>query len=438
MCAGLCIDTSASDVNNCGACGKVCPMDATCAGGRCSNEPGDVAAGGTASYAVLLDGSVYSWGGNAYGQLAEDPSVFSSQCANGIVCRYQPALVQMFAKATRVAAGFDHACVIDDSKVWCWGTNDEGQLGHDPATDTNCVGGDAGPTVKCKFTPTEVVLPSGKPIDVKAGKGFSCVRTDAKDVYCWGTNAHGVTGRAPGGFSATPNKLGFPASDVEEIAVASPFAPTHGCARRTNGEVWCWGDNGSGQLGQATPAFSATPLRAQSVQQAQQLAVGENTSCTFRAADTTALCWGSHARGGLGTAKPIDTMAHPVPEAVKMRWGVTTHVFGGAGTFWAFDSLGQAYAWGVNAYGTFGDETITGGACGNDVCDPNTRAVFKLTGYRAVSVSDHALGISKGGRVFTWGKNNLGQLGKVPGGLDQNCTSNELCNPVPTIVLGLP
>jgi len=438
MCKGACIDLQGSDVNNCGACGKVCAMGATCTAGRCSNEPGDVAAGGTASYVVILDGSLYAWGGNAAGQLAEDPNnAFISQCAN-VVCRYQPVPIQMFTKATRVAAGWDHACAIDDGKVWCWGSNDEGQLGHDPTGDPTCGGGDAGPGVKCKPTPTEVTLPAGKAVDVAAGKGFTCVRNDAKDVYCWGTKTNGVTGRAGSGFDATPNKLTFPASDVEEIAVAGGTQPTHGCARRTNGDVWCWGKNDVGQLGQASPAVSATPVQAQSVAQAQRLALAENVSCTFRA-NGTSICWGSHARGGLGTAKPVDTAVHAVPESVNMRWGITAKLFAGGGTVWAFDSVENAYVWGANPFGTFGDQTITGGSCGNDVCDPNTKAAPQINGYRALSGSNHVLGISKGGKLFTWGQNKYGQLGKEPGNqLDQTCAQNTYCNPVPTIVLGLP
>jgi alpha-tubulin suppressor-like RCC1 family protein len=342
----------------------------------------------------------------------------------------------MFTKATRVAAGFDHACAIDDGKVWCWGSNDEGQLGHDPGTDASCSGGDAGPAVKCKFTPTEVMVPAGKAVDIAAGKGFTCVRTDGKEVYCWGTNANGITGRAPGGFSATPNKVGFPASDVEEIAVGSPITPTHGCARRTSGEVWCWGKNDVGQLGQATPAVSATPLQVQNLQQVQHIVVGENTACAFRAIGDT-LCWGSHARGGLGTANAVDTMPHAAPEPVKQKWGITGQMFGGVATFWALDSVGNAWVWGANAYGTFGDSTITGAACGNDVCDPNTKMDPSLNGYRAVSASNHVLGISKGGRLWAWGQNKYGQLGKAPGGLDQNCANNQLCNPVPTLIQGI-
>lgn len=438
MCKGMCIDTQGSDPNNCGVCGKVCAMGYMCSSGRCTNEPGSIAAGGTASYAVLLDGSLYAFGGNAAGQLAEDPNnAFVNQCTPPVVCRYQPVAVQMFTKATRVAAGWDHACAIDDGKVWCWGSNDEGQLGHDPSMDGTCGGSDAGPGVKCKPTPTQVTLPAGKAVDVAAGKGFTCARTDAKDVYCWGTKTNAVTGRTGSGFDATPNKLTFPASDVEEIAVGGPTQPTHGCARRTSGEVWCWGKNDVGQLGQASPAVSATPVMVQNVQQAQQLVVGENTACTFRA-NGTALCWGSHARGGLGTANPVDTMAHAAPEGVKMRWGITSRMFGGLGTFWAVDSVDNAYVWGANPYGTFGDETITGGTCGNDVCDPNTKGAPKLNGYRMVSAANHALGVSKGGRLFAWGQSKYGQLGKAPGGQDQNCAGGELCNPLPTIVQGLP
>lgn len=435
MCAGMCVDVMGSDPMNCGACNKACPMDATCSAGHCSTEPAVAAAGAFSSFVALYDGTLYAWGGNESQELATDPGTFTSQCAS-VSCRYQASVVAGVTNAKSVAAGFNHACAAQsDGKLLCWGGNDEGQLGHSGG-DQTCGGGDAGATYACNWTPQQVTLPS-KAVDVAAGKGFTCARLDTKDVYCWGTNAGSVTGRSAGGFDATPSKVGVFTGDVEEISVAGPTNATHACARRTDGSVWCWGKNDYGQLGAASPSTSATPLQVTGVGQAAHVALAEGTSCVLRA-NGDLLCWGSHARGGLGNATAVDTGVHATPGTPNVRWGTTAAMFAGLGTHWAKDTGGNWWTWGVNLYGTFGDGTMTGGTCGSDVCNPNTKQVSGLFSYRWVTAADHALGISPGGRLASWGRNDYGQLGRQPGGTDSVCPGNVYCNPTPSIVQGLP
>jgi len=399
------------------------------------------------SVLALLDGTLSAWGGDNAGQIGDDPNGFTTQCQTAI-CRYQPVAINGITDAVKVAAGYDHACVVKkDGKLMCWGNNSEGQLGHQSAMDKTCgvdiEGGvlDGGVPFKCNWVPQEVMLPS-KAVDVAAGKGFTCARLDTKDVYCWGTNANDITGRTAAGFDSTPNKIGGFNSDVEEIAVAGQTQPTHGCGRKTDGTVMCWGHNDFGQLGQAMPSISATPLPVQNILagdaggQIAHLALAENTSCAFRQ-NGDALCWGSHARGGLGNATPVDTFPHPAPGMPQMKWTLTTEMFGGVGTFLVKDAANQWYRWGANVYGTYGDGMFMGGMCGSDICDPNTKVDGALYGYRYLSISTHVLGVSLGGKLFAWGRNDLGQLGKSPGGTDKTCAGSLLCNPNPQIVQGL-
>jgi alpha-tubulin suppressor-like RCC1 family protein len=120
-----------------------------------------------------------------------------------------------------------------------------------------------------------------------------------------------------------------------------------------------------------------------------------------------------------------------------MKWGITTGIFAGMATRWVKDSAEQWYVWGANVYGTFGDGTTTAGMCGNDVCDPNPKVDAKLLQFQSAVSSDHALGISKGGKLFSWGRNDYGQLGKQPGGTDMSCAGGTFCNPTPSLVQGL-
>lgn len=446
MCNGMCVNVMGSDPMNCGNCNKACPMGATCSMGRCSTEPAVYAAGGRASFVALFDGTLYAWGSDESGEIGEDPNSLISQCMN-VSCRYQPAIFQGVMNVVSVAAGWDHACAVQgDGKLFCWGSNTEGQLGHNPSMDKLCGvlpdGGmipDAGmaPTV-CNWVPMQVTLPS-KAVQVVAGKGFTCARLDTKDVYCWGTNTSSITGRAAAGFDFNPNKISVFNADVTDIAVAGPTQVSHACAVRADGNMWCWGKNDFGQLGVAMPATSEAPLQVMGIQQVAVMALAEGTSCAQRQ-NGDPLCWGSHARGGLGNATPVDTNPHPMPGSPNAKWGATQPggLFAGMATHFAKDTAGNFYVWGVNLFGTFGDGTNMAGMCGNDVCDPNTKISTKLLGYRSMITSDHALGITAGGKLASWGRNDYGQLGKQPGGTDSSCMGGIFCNPTPTVVQGLP
>lgn len=445
MCSpGMCVNVLGTDTANCGACGKVCPMNATCTDGKCSTEPFAVATGGRASYVALIDGTMYSWGGAESGQIGEDPNNLLSQCMNDI-CRYQPVIMPGVQDVISIGAGWDHVCAVQkDGKVFCWGANTEGQLGHNPSMDKLCGvlpdGGmipDAGAPIVCNWVPTQVTLP-GNAVQVAAGKGFTCARLASKDVYCWGTNTGSITGRAAAGFDFNPNKIGVFASDVEDIQVAGPNLVSHACARRTDLSVWCWGKNDFGQLGQASPATSAAPLQAMGVSSIAQFAIGDNNTCAYRQ-NGDSLCWGSNARGGLGDPQiMLDNTPHPNAAKPNMKWGITTGVFAGGATRFARDTADQWYVWGANVFGTYGDGTTMAGMCGSDICDSNPKVDSKLFGFRYAVTSDHALGISKGGKLFSWGRNDVGQLGKQPGGTDSSCMNGIFCNPTPSTVQGLP
>jgi alpha-tubulin suppressor-like RCC1 family protein len=86
----------------------------------------DVTAGDTHSCALLTDGTVRCWGSNASGQIGNDSA------DTGDV--FPPAQVSGLTGVDRIAAGLNHTCAARQDEVWCWGANDQGQLGLAPGT----------------------------------------------------------------------------------------------------------------------------------------------------------------------------------------------------------------------------------------------------------------------------------------------------------------
>lgn len=196
-----------------------------------------IAAGSRHTCVILDSGFVQCWGEGEYGALQADttedvgdneaPVSFSSVMVNGA--------------AQGLALGSRHTCVRTGGDVLCWGDASERQLG--PATQelrrgaTNFV---------------QVDLP-GDAVQIAAGAFHTCARLEGGDVHCWGRNACGELGRARSDrVIANPGpdavELGGPAM---AIAAGTPAGEegSFTCALLAGGEVRCWGDASSGQLG---------------------------------------------------------------------------------------------------------------------------------------------------------------------------------------------
>jgi len=136
-----------------------------------------VIAGGSTTFALHADGSIRAWGWDDWGQLGDGVSSHPFDCA-GAACSPEPVTVTGI-RAREVAASERLACAIDaaDSSVWCWGANDEGQLG-DAAEHMEC-----GAT-PCSRSPVRVLGVSDA-TEVAVSNTAACALT-AGGVYCWG------------------------------------------------------------------------------------------------------------------------------------------------------------------------------------------------------------------------------------------------------------
>jgi alpha-tubulin suppressor-like RCC1 family protein len=100
----------------------------------------DVTTGGRFACARLRDGSVWCWGNDTLGEIAQ-PEDAGLSCEFGEPCNPVPMQIPVVHDVVEVTSGASHTCVREsDDSVWCWGFNRQGQLGHDASVDGKCSG----------------------------------------------------------------------------------------------------------------------------------------------------------------------------------------------------------------------------------------------------------------------------------------------------------
>jgi alpha-tubulin suppressor-like RCC1 family protein len=372
-----------------------------------------VAAGGAHSCVVTSLGGIYCWGENSSGQLGDDNAPADSGTAvpaggNG----------DLNGVAVQVAAGEAHTCALDyDGSVFCWGDNSAGQLG---------IGG--GPD---QPVPTQVPKLAGRVVvEISAGAEHSCAIDEQGRAWCWGDNSAGQLGNPealagsdePVPVSTTTGMAG-PVVDIDAGAYTT-------CAATTEGAAFCWGADGTGQLGDGpAPGDQDEPVEVAATgplgggAKVRLIAVGGRHTCSVDDQGAGA-CWGEDALGA-GAVGP-----QPEPVAVDTGGvldGVRLDVLsaGGAHTC-AVDTGGAAYCWGSDTYGQLGDG---GASADRDVPVVVARGARVAADLRDIDTGGrHTCALGDDGVVYCWGSDSSGQLGNGAAG----------AGGVPVQVVGVP
>lgn len=220
-------------------------------------------------------GDAWCWGANAWGQLGDgtkNPSLGPVAVSGG------------HAFATIATYG-DHACALTAAgEAWCWGSNVAGELGDTTLTE-GC--GSYG------CSPVPIRAAAGHTfVQIVTGLFFSCglTRVDGP-ALCWGNS--GKIGTAPTGAPGTPETVG----DGRHFT-ALTAGTEHACGLATDGRAWCWGFNGLGQTGQAPGGGQIYPALVRGGHTFSALSAGSAHTCGL-AADGL-YCWGENGSGQLG------------------------------------------------------------------------------------------------------------------------------------------
>ena len=231
------------------------------------------------------------------------------------------------------------------------------------------------------------------------GPGSSRAQTtpEVVDLWTWGRNNLGQLGQVP-------QNAGVP-SPVHEPRrwVSASSSGDHTLALTDDGEVWAFGSNAEGQLGDGTTADSSLPVRVEGLTGVTIVVAGTLHSLAYRAGDATLWAWGSNAGGQLARGPEVPRSL--VPVKIDVPAPLTAVASGSIHTL-VLTQDGAVYGWGPNQYGQLG----TG-----DVVERRVPTLVPLP-ERAIAIgaggSHSAAILAAEGRVYTWGWNVFGQLGR--------------------------
>lgn len=250
---------------------------------------------------------------------------------------------------------------------------------------------------------------------IGAGGTYTCgIGTDS-NAYCWGANGSNQLGGGVSGTSYNPVAVARDGvlfdKTIKSLAVGGT---NHVCAIASDNKAYCWGAGTSGRLGSGSSSSASTPVAVStsgvlSGKTIKLLAAGNDSTCAV-ASDNLAYCWGLGTSGQLGNAGIVSSSSPVAVSTVGALSGKTIKSISVGGNFScgiASDNL--AYCWGDNTYGQLGDGTTT---------DASSPVAVSMSGVLAgktikniVAAGSHACAIASDSRVYCWGNNAFGRLG---------------------------
>jgi hypothetical protein len=157
--------------------------------------------------------------------------------------------------------------------------------------------------------PVAITALGNEVAEIATGEYHTCARKTDGTVWCWGDNAYGELGDGTTVMRSSPVRVTALGSSVTEVVAGR----AHTCARKADGSLWCWGENQYGQLGDGTTVNRAAPVSVFGAD-ALRIAAGGYGTCAEKS-DGSLWCWGDNSAGLLdnGSSKEICTVQVFVP-----------------------------------------------------------------------------------------------------------------------------
>ncbi len=182
-------------------------------------------------------GPAYSWGTNDQGRLGTGGNTYADFNL--------PVPMAAPSQFTSLAAGSTHGCGLDaEGAAWCWGDDTYGQLGNGTAPGDDSV---------------PVAVNGGRSYNlISAGADSSCATAD-DTIYCWGRNTSGQLGNGTLTDSSIPVPVSETRASLTDIDSISAGGSSACAVANAADNVYCWGSNTFGQLGNGTTADDSMP-----------------------------------------------------------------------------------------------------------------------------------------------------------------------------------
>ena len=238
-------------------------------------------AGGSAGlngYFIALSsaGQIWGWGNNNYSQLGDGTGTMKSS----------PVVIGGPATWKQISAGAQHAAAIKtDGTLWTWGRNLNGSNGD----NTNTI----------RSSPVQTIATGTNWKQVSANMYSTlAIKTDGT-LWVWGDNTFGVLGTNNGTSYSSPVQTVAGGSNWSSLPLG-PMTQYVSGAIKTDGTLWMWGFNGQGQLAINNTTYQSSPVQTSTggTNWTNRMSIGQNTLAIKQ--DGTLWTWGYNLNGTLG------------------------------------------------------------------------------------------------------------------------------------------
>lgn len=331
--------------------------------------------------------------------------------------------------APKLAAGFGHSLALkDDGTIWAWGLNDVGQFGDSTQADSSVpVDTNRRDTNHAATNQTGYIA-----IDSESDHAVA-IRFDGT-VWTWGANDCGQLGNDEFGvcqattiteFENYPVYVRDMSGDYFDNVTAVAAGASHTAALKNDGTVWAWGGNFFGQLGDNTKIDKSVPVQVRdqfgNISTVSSISAGGGHTLALKS-DGSVWAWGYNASGQIGDNTLLDK---EVATKVLGEGGFNNltgiiAITAGARHSVALKNDGTVWTWGDKDWGQLGDatfgnqssDTIFGDYTTTPVQVVDTTGTATLTDIKSIAAGDYfTLALATDGTLYSWGRNDFGQLG---------------------------
>ena len=375
---------------------------------------------------VRKDGTVWVSGDNTYGQIGNSgntSATYLSKMGDGFLNYPEKVITVGVDKSQKINPLLFN--IQDDMNVYTDSTTKVGTLNYEiedsnvaELTTLGMITGKQQGITKIKVTDTStkrttsiwVKVVNDSNIQVSLGYKFSVALKQDGTVWSWGQNNDGELGLGNTTEYSEPQQI----TDIKEKITDVKTGYYHSIALTENGEVYTWGYNGNGQLGNGTREDSLVPVKVAGLKNVTKVNAYKNMTIALTQ-NGEVYAWGS----GYGakpvklnfTRKIIDVSGNLVLAENRKAYNLDEtksygkdliKVVAGYNHYLGLTSDGEVYAWGSNSYGQLGNGNNTSSSTAVKVVTPDGKS--NMTNIVDISAGDsYSIITDKDGKVYTFG-----------------------------------
>ncbi len=366
--------------------------------------------------AITENGDLYCWGRNNYGEVGNGSTITQTV----------PVKVLSDVKYVVHSSNYSHSsgysasvsAIMENGDLYCWGYNNCGQVGNN--------------STNIQRTPFKVL--SG--VKSVSYSDYYCISaiTESGDLYCWGYNNHGQAGNGSTINQLIPLKI---LSNIKLISYShadyTSYYDYYSCsisAITKNGDLYCWGYNSHGQVGNGTIEDQLIPFEVLSGVKSVSYSYYSYAYSYYLYSVSAIMengdlyCWGYNGNGEIGNGTTKDQLIpfRVLSNVKSVSYSYYSH-YTSSSSVSAITENGDLYCWGYNGNGQIGNGTTK-----------NQLTPFKVLSnvkYVSYSLSYSISAITESGDLYCWGRNNCGEVGN--GSTDKQMTPVKVLSNVKSI-----